>query len=165
MKDLKICFLHIFVKCKRVTVSLPLETLQWPAPGFGKFKLKKKCFWMCQLLCGTRDPHCFIWGLSLQCTDSLVVAHGLSSCGARAPECAGFLPCMWAPWRPGSGSPLQSCLHPDSRHFCLFLRKAPKNYTLWFYYYKDEYISIRCFSIDSLLYLKVVLFSSDLKRN
>ena len=129
-------------------VRNPSVTTPW---FWEKFKLKKKkCIWMCQLLCGTRDPHCFIWGLSLQCTDSLVVAHGLSSCGARAPECAGFLPCMWAPWRPGSGSPFQSRLHLDSRHFCLFLRKAPKNYTLWFCYYKDEYISIRCFSIKTV---------------
>ena len=137
--------------CKMQTCHL-LETVQWLPPGFGKSSdLKKKLFiWMCQILCGTRDPRHFIWDLSLKCVDSLVVPHGLSSCGARAPECAGSLLCMRAPWRPGSGSPLQSCLHPDSRHFCLYLHeKTPKNYTLWFCYYKDEYISIRCFSIKT----------------
>ena len=27
--------------------------------------------------CGTQDPHCVTWDLSLQCTDSLVVERGL----------------------------------------------------------------------------------------
>jgi len=34
------------------------------------------------LVCGTQDPHCVTWDLSLRCTDSLVVEHGLQSAQA-----------------------------------------------------------------------------------
>ena len=41
--------------------------------------------------CGTQDLCCIRQDISLRCMDSLVVAHGLSSCGTpQVPEHRGF---------------------------------------------------------------------------
>ena len=49
------------------------------------------------LSCGMQDLHCVMQDPLLQCRNSPVVAHRLSSCGVQAPEHVGFNSCgMWA---------------------------------------------------------------------